>query len=80
MDGPEMIPIQTLSYNQLVIYDKFQSQLTAADTQDMNSEHGEKEKALVPVDGSGRFFGKQACQLITNKRSLYFRAWLTTAI
>ena len=34
----------------------------------------------MPVDGSGRFYGKQACQLITNKRSLYFRAWLTTAI
>lgn len=41
---------------------------------------GESTKPLVPVDGSGRFNGKDACLLIADRRSLYFRSWLTTAL
>ena len=32
------------------------------------------------MDASGRFKGRPACELITNKRSIYFRAWLSTAL
>lgn len=61
MDGPDMISIQTLSNNELITFEKFQAQLTAADNEERDSGAGEKNKPLVPLDASGRFFGKAAC-------------------
>lgn len=76
-----MISIETISHNELITYEKFQSQLTEADLQErVGGDVGENSKPLVPVDASGRFNGKDACLLINDRRALYFRSWLTTAL
>lgn len=53
-----MISIQTLSKNELITFDKFQAQLTAADNEERENGGGEANNPLVPLDGAGRFFGK----------------------
>lgn len=73
-----MISVKTLSDNEFITYEKFQTQLTAGDEEERNA--GEKYKPIISLDPSGRFLGKAAYQLTQNRRALNFRAWLSTAL